>query len=237
VKKVLLVVLLVVVVGIGYGVYRLSASLDSIVKAAIEKYGSEATGTRVEVAGVDIALGEGRATVTGLVVANPDGFDGDAFSLGEITLDLDARSVTKEPVVIDKITIGAPAVAFIVREDGSTNLNIIRKNIETSSGGGEDGGGSTTKRIRIKHFVFADGRIKTDATAVGAEAPLEVALPSMEMTNVGGNDGAPPDEIARIIAKAYSKHVAEVAAREGLAAAAKKGLLDKAGDAVKKLFD
>jgi hypothetical protein len=226
-----------VVVGVGYGVYRLSSSLDSIVKAAIEKYGSEATGTSVEVAGVDIGVREGRATVTGLVVGNPDGFDGDAFTLGEITVDIDSGNFTKEPVVVDRITIGAPAVSVIVHQDGTSNLDVIRRNLDAASGGGGggegDGAGSAGKRIRIQRFVFAEGRIMADATAVGAEKPIEVHLPTMEITNVGGNEGAPPDEIARSIAKAYSKRVAEVAAKEGLEAAAKKGLLDKAKD----LFD
>ena len=76
-KKALLALLVIGVVGIGYGAYRLTASLDSIVKAAIEEHGSKATGTRVEVAGVHIELKEGSATVTGLVVTNPDGFDGE----------------------------------------------------------------------------------------------------------------------------------------------------------------
>ena len=83
-KKVLLIVLVIGVVAIGYGVYRLSGSLDSIVKAAIEKYGSEATGTTVEVAAVDVGLKDGRATVTGLVVMNPEGFDGVALGAAAV---------------------------------------------------------------------------------------------------------------------------------------------------------
>jgi len=242
-KRVLFAILIIAVLGIGYGVYRLTGSLDSLVKVAIEKYGSEATGTQVEVAGVDIGVREGRATVTGLVVGNPEGFDGDAFTLGEITVDIDPGSVARELVVVDRITIAAPAVTFIVHQDGKSNLDAIRRNLDAASGSGGGGNGSvddasgTTKRIRIQRFVFAEGRITADATAVGAEEPVEVRMPTMEMTNVGGADGATPDEIARIVATAYSKRVAEVAAKEGLAAAAKKGLLDKAGDAVKELFD
>lgn len=241
-KKALLALLLILVIGIGYTVYRIGSRLDAIVLAAIEKYGSEATGTRVEVGDVEIALKEGRATVTRLVVANPKGYDGDAFSLGEITVDVDAGSVTKDPVVIDRITIAAPAVTFIVHSDGQSNLDVIRRNLESAAGGGGQGGGDgggskSTKRIRIKRFVFSDGTIHADATAVGAKKAVEVNMPAMELTNVGGSGGAPPDEIARIIAKAYSKRVAEVAAKEGLAAAAKEGLMDKAQDAVKDLFD
>ena len=56
------VVLLVVLVGI---VFYVVSSLDSIVAAAIEKYGSQATQTPVQVSAVNIDLKSGRLTRQG----------------------------------------------------------------------------------------------------------------------------------------------------------------------------
>ena len=64
------------------------SSLDSIVAAAIEKYGSQATQTSVSVSGVKLELTQGRAAISGLTVANPSGFSTPTvFSLGGILSD------------------------------------------------------------------------------------------------------------------------------------------------------
>ena len=60
-----------VVVIAAVAAYLLLTSLDAIVERAIERYGSEITGTAVRVSSVDISLTSGRGTVRGLTVANP----------------------------------------------------------------------------------------------------------------------------------------------------------------------
>ena len=88
--------LVAVIVGVGVFLYN---SIDSIVKAGIEKYGSEITGTRVSVGSVDISLKSGRGTIRNVVVHNPKGFSSaHVFSLGEITVDLDVTALVIEGV-------------------------------------------------------------------------------------------------------------------------------------------
>ena len=112
-KKLLIiaaVVLLVVIVGVGVYLYN---SIDTIVKAAIEKYGSEITGTKVSVGSVDISLKTGRGTIRDVEVHNPKGFSsGAVFRLGEITVDIDVASLNKDPVVIERVAILAPEEAW-----------------------------------------------------------------------------------------------------------------------------
>ena len=121
----------VVVIAFGAAVYFLLTSLDGIVERAIERYGSEITGTAVRVASVDISLSSGRGTVRGLTVANPEGFSsGSAFRLEEITLQLDVGTVTSSPIVLDEIAIRAPAALFEVNKAGAANVDEIRKNAE-----------------------------------------------------------------------------------------------------------
>jgi hypothetical protein len=237
VKKVLLIAGIVVVVGIGAVVWKVMTSLDSIVKNAIETQGSKATGTQVTVGSVEIGLREGRAAVMGLQVANPGAFVGDAFAMNEIAVDIDVASVRKDPVVIEEVRIVAPEVWFIVAADGKSNIDALRRNLDSSSGGGAESGGGGDTRIRVSRFVFEDGRVHADATAVGAKKPIDIDMPSLVMNDLGGANGATPDVIAKTVMKAYAKRVAEVAAREGLEAAAKEGLMDKAEDAGRNLLD
>ena len=65
-KRVLIiggVVIVAIIIAVAYFLY---SSLDSIVAAAIEKYGSQYTGTQVRVDGVDLDLTSGKGAITDL---------------------------------------------------------------------------------------------------------------------------------------------------------------------------
>ncbi len=84
-KKIIIAiaVLLLVLAGVLFFVFR---NLDSIVKSAIEKYGSEITKTAVRVSSVKIKLSSGKGAIKGLTVSNPKGFSSsNIFSLGKIS--------------------------------------------------------------------------------------------------------------------------------------------------------
>lgn len=215
-KKVVIVgggILIIVVV---VAAYFLLSNLNSIVAGAIEKNGSEITETDVAVSGVDISLRDGRGSIAGLRVASPDGFDaGDAFSLGDITVDIDVGSVRKEPIVIDEVRIQAPVVNVEFRKDGKSNIDELRKRVQAyGGGGGEKRSGGNAKNIRIAKFVFEKGQVTVDASALGIDKRT-IDLPEIHLSNVGGADGAPPDEIAQIILTAVAKQVgSEIAGSE-----------------------
>ncbi len=79
-KKVILGLILIIVMVIAGSVYYLFTNLDALIEAAIEKYGSEATQTSLLVDSVKTDLTNGAASITGLTIGNPKGFDlPDAF--------------------------------------------------------------------------------------------------------------------------------------------------------------
>ena len=82
-KKAILGFVLIIIFVIGGGVYYVLNNLDDLVKAAIEKYGSEATQTAVRVDRVKINLVDGAGGISGLTIANSNSFTmPNAFSLG-----------------------------------------------------------------------------------------------------------------------------------------------------------
>ncbi len=225
-KKWVAIIGLLVVIALSVGVFTLLRSLDTIVEAAIEKYGSEITGTAVRVGSVEIMLTDGRGTIRGLTLANPSGFSsGSAFSLGEITLDIDPNSVTENPVVIDEVTVRAPQVAYELDANLGSNIQTILDNIEryagsggSSSGGGGDGGATGSAegpevRLVVKRFTFENGKVEADASAVGGEA-LKVKLPPLGMQNLGGSRGAPPGDIGSEVLEAYTKVVVKTVGKK-----------------------
>ena len=112
-KRVLIIGGLVLVIVLTILIYSVFMSLDMIVEAAIETYGSEVTQTSVTVEEVRINVTDGQGIVKGLRVGNPRGFTTDhAFRLGEIHLVLDVGTITKDPVIVKEIRIVKPAVTY-----------------------------------------------------------------------------------------------------------------------------
>ncbi len=211
------IVLAVVVAGLFY----LGSRLDSIVQAAIERYGSEATGTQVSVSSVNLSLREGRGTLHGLSIANPQGFsDGDAIRFGTITLAFDLDSLRgRSPIIINEATIEAPYVAYEQNRAGKSNLQTIEANIDRYRGPGSETPKPQTapgeeQRILIKKFVFEDGKIQISAPEL--KEPIDRNLPSIRMNDVGGSQGATPPEIGKLVLAQFARSAGRTLAREGL---------------------
>ncbi len=158
----------IVVVAVSF----LGSNLDSIVKKAITRVGSEMTGVSVDVDKVALALADGRGEIGGLVVENPRGYEGPhAFKLGSIVLDLDTASATKDVVVIKELTIEAPDVVYDKGTDGS-NVEAIQRNIDEyrqdacGPGRGQDGQGRR-RREAFHHRIAADPQWQDQAHRAG----------------------------------------------------------------------
>ena len=207
-KKIIIVGIFVVIAIVAAGaIYFLTSNLNSLVARAIEHHGSDVMDTDVGVSGVDISLREGRGSITGLRIANPEGFStSDAFSLGDITVDIDLGSVREDPIVIDEIRIKALVVNAEVAKAGGSNIDELRKRIQAHTVGSGESADGDQKNIRIKNFVFEKGRIEVDATALGVEKRT-IELPEFHLEDVGGTNGAPPDQITKLIFGEVAKKV------------------------------
>lgn len=198
-KKVVLGAILVLLITIGFGVYYLLSNLDSLVKSAIETYGSEATQTSVRVDNVKIILQDGSGAIHGLTVGNPKGFAAPhVFSLGEIATQIDLKSLSEDVPVIEQITIRAPEVFFEINEKGQNNLDKLKSNLQSgaptsSSSSSAKSGGSEPKLI-IRKLIFSSGNIH--ARVVPLDKNYELKLPDIQMNDLGGKTGATPSQIA-----------------------------------------
>lgn len=198
-------------------VFIVLSNLDDIVAAAIERYGSEATGTPVEVEGVRIDLRQGQGSIAGLTVANPAGFSTPhAFSLGRIGTAIDLASVREDPVVIEEIVVQSPAVTYEVDAQGRSNVQALKERLAGSreAGGAPAGEGqpSAAPNLLVKRLVIEQGRLDARVAALG-DRELGTDLPRIEMTDLGGPSGAPPEQIAREILERLLERV-RAAARD-----------------------
>ncbi len=243
-RKVLIAVAIVLILIAG-GLFALLSNLDSLIAKGIEKGGSEVMQTSVSVKGVELALSEGRLSIAGLEVGNPEGFSsGSALSLGDITVDMDIESMRGEPVIVETIRVTKPLVNAELNSDGSLNIEELRKTVEAYvppalSRGSEGSSAKEEKRLRILRFVFEEGRIALDASALGLEA-RSLDLPAIKLENIGGPEGARPGEIAQAALSALTQQAMREIGRselksqledrlDGAVDEAARGLLDKLG--------
>ena len=196
--------LVLIVAAAAVGLYYVVTNLDSLVEAAIEKYGSEATQTSVLVDSVKINLADGAAGIKGLTVANPGGYAQPyAFSLGEVRAGIDLQSLQEEPYIINEITVLAPQVFVEINEANKTNLNELKKNLASgSTAAAQDKkpqtateGSAKEPRLIIRRVTFADGDIQARVAALDNKE-LKIKLPGLDMTNLGGSKGATATELA-----------------------------------------
>jgi len=220
----------ILVVVIAAGVIVLLQNLDSLVEAGIEKYGSEAAGTKVAVQSVKISLREGSGTVSGLSVANPQGYSqAPVFTLGEIVLDLDTATLTEKVPVVEEIRIGQTRFLFEINARGVSNLDVLKKNLKQSSASSGKTEGTKSEsaplKLRVTRLSTAEGTGTFDLTAVGGKV-LEARVPAITLTNIGGKDGITPENLSDVVLTALLKELEKAAARQGV----ERILRDKLGD-------
>lgn len=234
------------------------SSLDSLVETAIEKYGSQATRTNVEVAGVKLALTSGEGSIKGLQVANPAGFSHkNIFTLGEIGVAIDPKTVTNDVVVINKILIQAPQVFYEINDKGKSNVDALKSNLQQASSGNTDKAADSETsgeqvKLIIRKLIIDKGEIDARIAALGKKEDLSTNLPRIELNDLGKKSGgATPEKVAEeiinVLIKKTGSAVADLGvqkylgstadeAKAKLKAQATEAIEDKVGDKLKGLF-
>jgi hypothetical protein len=245
-----LAVLLAIIIGV---VIYVMGSLDSIIKAAVETYGSEITQADVSLDKVKIEPTSGEGALTGLTVGNPKGFKSDsAFRLGEVSVALDIATVTEDTIVIREIVIDSPEITYELGAGGD-NLRALQKNVDdyaaqfASEGGSEeassaDSGGGP--KLVIENLYVRGGKIEAVIPGLGGEKKLGASLPEIHLSNIGKDDGgATPGEVVKKVMSAVTSGAGKAVAalnidavkglaKEGVGAA--KETVGAAKDTVKK---
>lgn len=223
--KKLLIGLVVVLAVIGAGVFYLASSLDDLVKTAIEKAGSKATGVPVTVASVKITASEGKGVVRGLTIGNPPGFSSpSALRLGEVALILDVGSLTKDPIVIRSIQISAPEITYELDKNGTGNIQAIQKKVEAANPATESSASaksdSSGPKVVVDRLDVLQGKVILATPIPGLAA--DARLGDIHLTDLGRkNNGLSYDQLASAIMKPLLNGVVQAASSVNLGGAFK----------------
>jgi hypothetical protein len=176
--------------------FTMEVLLNRIVERGIETVGPHLTGTSIELGEVDLTLHSGTGSVRGVVVGNPKGFQTDhAFELDEVRVDLAPLSLFGSTIVVEEIYIAGPKITY-EKKGETSNLLTIAKHIHSVARGSkpneapskEEGSKpSEGPKVRIDRFELKDAKVKAQ---ILKDKTLDVRLPGIEMTHVGGPQGA-----------------------------------------------
>lgn len=198
-RKLLVAMGLIVAIVVGCLVYGLY-NVDALVKAAIEKYGSEAVASQVVVGQVNVNLKDAKVILKNLRVDNPEGFtEKTAFSAGYVEVDLDEDKLNTSKITIRKVLIKEPLVTF-EHANGEDNLSKLQKSAlayaEKLAGSNKKEDSANSTKVFIHNIDLTDGKIfLKDSRLMGASMTLP--LPNIHISKIQtGPDGSSPEEIA-----------------------------------------
>ena len=190
---------LVVLAVIGAGLYHLTPSVENIVKTVVHKYGSEVTGTEVNLGGFKLDLMNGKVEISDLTVANPENYSlPHAMSVGKVAVQVDIKSILSDTIVIKNVEIEKPQISYEMLSLKQNNISQLMNNIKKNTASDEksepkkeekkENTESTTKaakKVIVEHLAVSGGQVNVAAALAGKKAESSVSLPNIEMKDIG----------------------------------------------------
>ncbi len=221
-------------------------SLNDYIKNQIETVGTQVTEQPVTVKAVDIKLTSGSGSILGINLANPKTYSQpSAFSLGEMTLDINLESLTSSPIIIDAIVIKSPEAFVQFTQTGGSNIQDILDAIERNTPKSD---ANTTEKestsdgkepkVKVSKIILAGTALTVDLSAFGNKEH-SATLPDITLNNVGGDAGLPASQLGAEIVKQALSHIwkqAKATQKKKLTDDVKEKLKDKAKKKLTDLF-
>lgn len=199
----------------------LSFSLDGVVGSRIESSTSEMLETRVTVDDVSISILDGKGTISGITIQNPEGFsENPAVQLRQISITLDLSSLLSDTIVVNNISIEKPEL-FFEQKGTENNLNALMNRMGGSSSSGTN--------VVIDRLLVENGQVRLTADIGNEEQSAEAAFSRIEVEGIGRSGSGTMQQAMREILEPILRS----AARE----AVEKGLMNRAKEELKDLID
>ncbi|MGH8495133.1 MAG: AsmA family protein [Gammaproteobacteria bacterium] len=160
-------------------------NLDRLVTDAIESTGSAATGTALEVDGLQIALRAAEGEIAAMTIDNPQGFDTDhAVRFENIHLVLDRDTLLEQTVHVSELRVGAASVNLEQKGKAKSNLQTLLDNVEAYSGPPEETTEEETRNVVIDEFVLEGAELAVQSELLG---DAQLTLPRIAASDVGSD--------------------------------------------------
>lgn len=211
IKRIAILLILLAIVAF----FAIGKSVNTLVKSGIEKGGTRLTDVPVTLQDASVALMSGGGSLSGLKIANPDGFKSDsAIAVKNATLSLEPGSLMSEKIIIHELKLEQPSITY-ERTLSSSNLDKIMETIQKKIP--ETPENSEEARFQIDDFQILQAKVKLGLTALGGNG-VEFTLPDITLKDLGKEGaGLTSAELAKEILKTVLSGVMDKGSSQGLA--------------------
>lgn len=218
-------------------------SLGNLARKGIEVFGTEAMGVPVSVGSVRVSLVTSSVTISDLVIGNPEGYTSPhALSLDKVSLKMNPRSLRKDLITIDAITVDAPRITYELGV-GGTNIRTLQNRLRRHSDQSPAEGSSNSKKVVIRTLDITNAQ----AEAVIPNTSKTVTLPDIHLEHIGEEGqgvsfAAAATEVFAALTQALTKSDLQPFLVEGIGASLReaadgaKGLLEDVGSSLRDAF-
>lgn len=195
-KKVLIVLAVLVVLAILAigGLFALGvAGINALAKETVERGGTYALQVPTTLDSADVGIRSGELGLSGLAIANPDGFRSPSFfTMNQLETSVDIASIRQDTIVVPRVLLSDVDV-WIEKSGGKANYDVILENLKRFESKDpsdreppQDQGGTG------KQFVVNEVRLENITAHVSFQpigdaelARAEVNIPEIVLENVG----------------------------------------------------
>ncbi len=201
--KILLVLVVLVVVIVGGAFFY----VDKIAKKAIEQGGEVALGVPTSLGDVHISLWGGEASLTGLNVSNPPGFQAQTFlGLGQGDVAVSLGSLLGDTVRIPRVSLSNIRVN-LEQSGKKNNVEPILARAKSMSGSqsrpAPQPAEKSGKKFIIEYFSLDDVQVSAALDVFGQSSKVNLVLPKIELRNLGAKEeGLPMAELVQKVVQA-----------------------------------
>jgi hypothetical protein len=175
---------------------------DAIASRVISTAGTRVLGVTTTVRSTHLGLLDGKSSVSGLKIAEPNGFgDGSMISVETASVTAGLSKLLGPDIVIDELSIDGVTVN-LVEVNGQVNLQVVATNLtSTDTKDNKSAGTVTIRQLKVTNIkVFATG----DTVLVGSK-PVAVTIPDILISDIGTK--TPASEVAAQISTQLMNHL------------------------------
>lgn len=208
-KKIFWSLVVILVVLVIAGVIVISVFLGGIVKKGIETLGPGITKVSVKVDTVQLSLLAGSASIKGLIVGNPEGYQTpQAIRAGLIAIGVNPWSVLSDKIVLRSLQLESPEITFEGSLRGN-NLSQILDNVNGSAQAAAQNGGAVStgtnapakpaKKYEVDDLLITGAKVHVLLTDLGGKE-MTLSLPPIHLADLGKNpEGITAADLSRSV--------------------------------------
>lgn len=194
-----------VIAAVAVGIVLLT--LDTLAAAAVKRSATRALGVETQLASLDIGVIDGTLDLRGLEVANPAGFDDEAFlRLASGHASVEIGSLFGDVVNVRELTLSN--LDLWLQQNGTlSNWNTILAHVRDAEAEPRDQAGP---KVRVERLLIKDVRATVRAQLPGTPGvQFVVPITSIELAGIGDGESVPVAQLTATVVKAVLGAVLE----------------------------